>query len=192
MMPAALSITRHGGDAREVEAERLLLRLMREYDLGRWLFTRQIMIRSQVRPHSHPVLTLNTRQLGDEDGFLGTFLHEQFHWAAEAKRDLVERAINELRPLFPEAPVGPPQGARDEFSTYLHLIICTLELDALRMLVGEARARSVIEKRGYYTWTYRQALYDARALRSLLARHGLALGDLGSPSANAGQNTPRA
>lgn len=174
-MQTPLTITLHDGNPREVAAERLLFRLLREHDIERWLFTREVIIRSQVQPHSHPVLTLNTRQIDDPDGFLGTFLHEQFHWAAEAKRAQVDAAIEELRALFPAVPVGHPAGARDELSRYLHLIINTWELDVLSLLVGASRARAAIGRRGYYTWIYQQALYDDGALRDLLERHGLAL-----------------
>lgn len=177
-MPVPLAITLHDGNPREVAAQRLLLKLLREQDVERWLFTRQVNIRSRVQPHSHPVLTLNTRQIDEADGFLGTFLHEQFHWAAEAKRAQVEAAIEELRALFPTVPVGTPAGPRDELSSYLHLIINTWELDGLALLLGEARARNVIEGRSHYTWIYQQALSDDGTLRDLLADHGLVLAAL--------------
>lgn len=178
MGPPIINIALHSGNPREQEAERLLLHLLAGHDVERWLFTRQVIIRSGVQPHSHPVLTLNTRQIDEPDGFLGTFLHEQFHWAAEARRDQVKTAIEELRALFPTVPVGPPEGARDESSSYLHLIINTWELDALSLLLGEARARNVIARRGYYTWIYQQTLDDDGALRELIMRHGLALSEL--------------
>ena len=40
-----------------------LERLLRTYDLNKWLFTHDVLIQSRVLPHSHPVLTLNTRYL---------------------------------------------------------------------------------------------------------------------------------
>lgn len=128
-----------------------------------------------MTPHSHPVLTLNTRQVDNDDGCLGTFLHEQFHWYAASKREKVMRAINALRGIYPTVPVGAPEGARDEDSSYLHLIICTLELDALCQLIGDERGRQQISDRRYYKWIYRQTLSDTGLIRKIMERHELAL-----------------
>ena len=174
-MQPALSISLHSGNPREEQAREQLHRLLATYDLERWLFTRDILIRSFTHPHSHPVLTLNTRQINHDEGQLGTFLHEQFHWHAVASLERVERAMAELRVLFPDAPVGTPEGGKDEYSTYLHLVICAWELDALRILLGDEPARDVIAGRGYYTWVYRRVLDDEGSLRKVLARHDLAL-----------------
>lgn len=86
-----------------------------------------------------------------------------------------ERAIEELRAVYPTVPVGPPEGARNEHSSYLHLIICTWEVDALRQLLGEERAHKVIERRDYYTWIYRQASKGDSPLRRVLVAYGLTL-----------------
>jgi hypothetical protein len=170
-----LAITTHSGTELEERGREQLERLLDAYDLERWLFTREIIVRSFVAPHSHPVLTVNTRQIDDDDGCLGTFLQEQFHWYAVNRLEQTEAAVREFREIYPEAPVGPPEGAKSEYSSYLHLIICTLELDALTELLGEERARQVIEKRSYYTWPYQRALNDGVTIRRVLEHHGLEL-----------------
>ena len=137
---SSVNITLHSGDIREQRTKEQLLRLVEQHPLRSWLFTTDIRVQSMIQPHSHPVLTLNTRQLDDDDGFLGTFLHEQFHWYAEKELSRVEAAIGDLRRVWPDVPVGPPRGARSEFSSYLHLIICLWELDALAALIGLERA----------------------------------------------------
>lgn len=68
------------GSKREREIREQLLCLLRKYDLGKWLFTREIRIEEGATPHSHPVLTLNTRHLGDDSLLLASFIHEQLHW----------------------------------------------------------------------------------------------------------------
>lgn len=172
---AALNITLHSGNDREQATKEQLLRILNQYHFDGWLFTTEIRIQSMVQPHSHPVLTINTRQLDDDDGFLGTFLHEQFHWHAENELPTVEAVIAELRSIWPEVPVGPPQGARSEFSSYLHLIICLWELDALTQLIGLERATTVIRNRGYYTWNYQTILAHGDQIRTLLSWHNLVL-----------------
>ena len=63
----------------ERETARALRRLVETHDVGRWIFTRTVVIDERQIPHSHPVLTLHTRHLGDDDMLLAVFLHEQLH-----------------------------------------------------------------------------------------------------------------
>ncbi len=83
--------------------------------------------------------------------------------------------MDDLKERFPEVPVGRPDGARNEYSTYLHLIVCHLEYRALKELVGMERARAVLEGHGHYRWIYRQVLNDDGRLRELVERHDLDL-----------------
>jgi hypothetical protein len=71
------------------------------YDLDRWLFTREILIRSYVKPNRHPILTLNTRQIDNGDARLGTLLHEQFYWLAATRLEKTEAVISDFREMFP-------------------------------------------------------------------------------------------
>lgn len=174
-MQSPITITTHSGTPQEDIGRRQLQKLLETYDLERWLFTRKVVIRSFTHPHSHPVLTLNTRQINNDDGCLGTFLHEQFHWYASKKPEQTEAAIAEFRDIYPKVPSVPPEGAKNEYSTYLHLIICTLELNALSQLIGDERARKQITERSYYTWVYQQALNDDGKIQAVLERHQLAL-----------------
>jgi hypothetical protein len=80
-----------------------------------------------------------------------------------------------MRSLFPAVPTEQPDAAKDYYSTYLHLIICMRELDALRQLLDEGRALGVIAGRPYYKWVYSQVLDDDGQIRDVIERHGLAL-----------------
>ena len=168
------------GTPRERQAEAQLRRLLAAHDLdaaglGALIVTRRVRIESGTVPHSHPVLTLNTRHLGDDERQLATFLHEQLHWYLNAREAAVAKAIAELRRIYPQVPVGPPEGARRAHSSYLHLIIGVLERDALARLLGRARAEAVIARIDIYTRIYETVLKDKAALRAVAARHGLAL-----------------
>src|SRR5918911_4326373 len=103
----------------EAQTKERLQKLLQRYDLSKWMFTRKIMIEDKVIPHSHPVLTLSTRE--DGDVLLATFVHEQIHWFLDEHSERTEKAKKELRAIYPKVPVGPPDGARDEDSSYLHL-----------------------------------------------------------------------
>jgi hypothetical protein len=151
-----------------------LERLLREYDLSPYIQTTRIVIEEGVIPHSHPVLTIHTRHLGDDLMLLSTFLHEQMHWLV-AERDSAEAgAIADFRELYPEVPVGRPDGARDEHSTYLHLIVCDLEYQAMTDLVGREKARETLARIDHYKWIYEQVL-DAPQVREVNARWGFTL-----------------
>ena len=160
------------GSEPEEAARSQLLRLVEEYDVDRWLFTDTVLIDDgQWIPHSHPVLTLNSRYLEDDLSQLATFLHEQFHWYASERQDQVESAIAEFRELFPDVPSGRA-GARNEYSTYLHLVICDLEFGAMQELVGDKEARSVLTRWQHYTWIYDQVLNNP-AIRPINVKNGL-------------------
>lgn len=160
------------------EAERRtksqLERLVRENDIGRWIETREVLVDETAIPHSHPVLTVHTRHLGDDDALLSTFVHEQFHWYANRAGERTDSAIVAFRERFPDAPVGGGEGARDAHSTYLHLVVCDLEFQALTLLRGRERAAEVLSRFNHYRWIYQRVLTDP-AIREATTRYGLTI-----------------
>ena len=64
----------------ELNTKAAIETMARDYDLRPWTFTSMIMIDQTAIPHSHPVLTINTRHLGNKDALLSTYLHEELHW----------------------------------------------------------------------------------------------------------------
>jgi hypothetical protein len=171
----ALEIQLHSGTSLEERGRDQLRRLLHTHNVRKWLFTRRVLIQSGVIPQSHPVLTLNTRYLDDDTAQLATLVHEQIHWflTDHLERTKTGAALAELRALYPTVPTELPTGARGERSTYLHLIVCTLELQALTELLGEPRARQQLESWAHYTWVYRTVLTDTERLGGVLSRHGI-------------------
>lgn len=160
---------------REALARDELSMLLKQHDLERWTFTRNVIIQSGVIPHSHPVLTLNTRYLGDEIGTLSAYLHEQFHWLGVQNESAFGAAIADLRRVYPDAPSQAPKGARDKESTYLHLIVCMLEYQALTELFGEDAAHEELASKRFYTWIYKQVLENGAPIRAVMATHAISL-----------------
>ena len=167
---------------RDSERERAtadqLRQTLQEYDVGRWVYTRRIHIDERSIPHSHPVLTVHTRHLGDEHGLLATFVHEQFHWLEDGNEHFRE-AMSAFAEAYPDAPAGAPEGARDLESTYRHLLVCDLEFQAMTRLVGERRAREILAASRHYTWIYDRVLHDPR-VREIVTAHGFLLDSVGS------------
>ncbi len=170
-----IEIALKSGTLREVQTKEQLQRLLKTYDLSTWIFTRSILIDEKAIPHSHPVLTLHTRHLKDDDLLLSTFVHEQLHWFFVQNDQETKEAMKDLRTTFPKVPVGFPDGAEDEQSTYLHLLVNYLEYRADRELLGELRARQVFEfwASDHYRWVYKTVLERTRDVGDIAFRHKL-------------------
>jgi hypothetical protein len=175
----SVTITVRHNSEKELQTKRRLETLLAQYELTKWIFTPSVVIdEEEATPHSHPVLTLNTKGLArDPISLLSSFIHEQMHWFAEARGTETAEAIADLKAAFPDAPGGPPEGASDRESTYLHLVVCYLEYDALRQLVGEPKAREVINTSAqhFYKWIYRSVLTDGSRISGILEKHRLSI-----------------
>lgn len=163
------------GSKEEEQTKAQLQRLLKTYDLAKWIFTKSVLIDEKAIPHSHPVLTLSTRHLKDDELLVSTFVHEQIHWFLTQNQKATEEAKKELRLLFPKVTVSFPEGAADEESTYLHLIVVYLEYRADRELLGELKARQVMEfwATDHYTWVYKVVLERARDIGNIAFKHKL-------------------
>ena len=175
--PVPIEIELKKGSPEEVRTRDQLQRLLREHDAERWIFTRKVVIDGtpNLIPHSHPVLTLNTEYLKDDDLLLSTFVHEQLHWYLEENHERAKQAMEELRKLYPDAPSGPPWGARDLESTYRHLIVCYWETRAARELLGELRGFQVAQylANDHYMWVYRKVQQEGYKVGPIIHKHGL-------------------
>lgn len=146
--------------------------LMRKYDLEPWILTRTVLINENQISHSHPILTISTGNLGEELELLSTFVHEQLHWLEqEPWRDDFGAAMEDFEALFPDVPSSADGGARDDRSTYRHLLVCDMEYQALTALVGEGTARETLAGITHYEWIYEKVLNDPR-IREVALRHG--------------------
>ena len=163
----------------EQQTKDQLQRLLKTYDVSKWIFTKSINIDEKTSiPHSHPVLTLNTRHLKDDELLLSTFVHEQIHWFVIQDQKRLASAINDFKVMFPKVPAGPPDGARNESSTYLHIAVVYLEYRAARELLGELRARLVMDfwAHDHYRWIYRTVLERPRDIGQIMFKHKMVPG----------------
>lgn len=173
----AVEITTVNETPREKAAAELLNAFMWANDLSPWKFTDKVQIDSRAIPHSHPVLTLHTRHMdkGEADLLLATYLHEQLHWHLTQQDAATDQAISELKRLFPQVPVGFPEGGKSVQSTYLHLLVCYLEMDAVSQLLSEERTLAILEfwKNDHYTWIYQQVEERGDEIGAVVAKFGL-------------------
>lgn len=164
----------------EREADRIrtwLIALRRRHDLARFEYTRHVRIVPAGPTYSHPILTLGTRFTETEDLLLSTYLHEQMHWylwlLGGPDHDPVAPFFDELVRRYPQAPIWLPEGARSYEQTYMHLVVCWLEVEAAAELIGRARANRVADTTWGYRWIYRTVIADRDPLGALFAEHGL-------------------
>jgi hypothetical protein len=171
----SISVELAGVNDREIVVEEELYALLEIHDLSPWIFTSRIRIEAGVIPHSHPILTLNTRHSGDQNRLLAVFLHEQIHWflADPENRSAVHAALAEIRNIYPKVPGARDGGAAKENSTYLHLIVNWLERDALVQLLGPEKARATIEETDIYEWIYGEVLENGSQVGSIITGNGL-------------------
>ena len=171
--PVSISLSR--GGEREESARDQLRRLLDRYDLRRWQCTNRVRIEYGVIPHSHPVLTLNTKHLDDDALALSTYLHEQLHWFVWRRNPGKRRAVRELRERYPTVPLGHAEGAGGKDDSYLHYLVCYLEYRSMTEVVGLEEARRVIEfwAGEHYTEIYKTVLRDFDAIGELASKHKL-------------------
>jgi len=176
---AAIEIELAGKSELEQQAKEQLERVLERHDVRKWIFTNKVRIEHRVIPHSHPVLTLSTGNIGRDDHMLSEFIHEQIHWHEDARPVQREAAIKELRAAFPDLPGRPPEGARDSYSSYLHVIVCYLEFQAVKELLGDSRARAVFEYWAghHYKAIYRLVLDREKEVAAIVKRNGLQISD---------------
>lgn len=171
-----ISFTTKNNSEREKAVILRVQEILDKYDLSKWIFTDKIIIEGFAIPHSHPVLTLNTKPQS-QDELLSTFLHEQIHWYVDENKAWEQKAIAEFRKRYKNVPFGNREGAKDEYSTYLHLIVCYLEFKSMALLVGEEKAEKVISDTNHYTWIYETIFKDRKAIGKVIAKYNLNLVD---------------
>ena len=149
----------------------------RHMGLARFEYTRHVRIAPAGKTYSHPILTLGTRFADSEDQLLATYLHEQMHWYLSRlggfDHDPVTPFYDELVSRYPRAPIGLPDGARSYEQTYVHLVVCWLELYATSELIGWKRARALADTNFGYRWIYRTVVRDWDRLEALFTAHGI-------------------
>lgn len=171
----AVETKHHSAD--ELATKEMLESLLAAYDVSDWAFTKRVVIDEGSIPHSHPVLTLSPRLIFREPaGLLSMYLHEQIHWQLVGQRRQVRDARKELRRLFPSVPRQRDGGAKSKRSTYLHLLVNWLEVDALRHLAGEDTAQRMLAATAdgpVYGWVYGQVRDRQEDLAAVVRTHGL-------------------
>lgn len=146
------------------------------FDLAPFEYCRQVRIAPTEIPYSHPRITLNT-WVHDDLGLLSMYLHEQMHWYATwysyARAPQWRQLFERLRARYPTIPAVEAGGANDAFSTYLHLLVNWLEVEAVSRFIDRGRVESHVRALHFYKWIYRTVIDDREWLEALYREHAL-------------------
>jgi hypothetical protein len=170
----ALDFTTVQRNAERVRA--MLLDARTRFDLARFEYCKQIRIAPTEIPYSHPSITLST-WVRDDLGLLSMVLHEQMHWYvtwySHARAPQWQELLEQLRERYPSVPAAEAGGGNDEFSTYLHLPVNWLEIEAVSQFIGRDRVLSYVRALPFYRWIYQAVTDDWEALAALYREQGL-------------------
>ena len=158
-MKKSINITLKNNTEKEQSTGKLLELILSKYNLEKWILCREVLIEEGIKSHSYPKVTLSAKPK-TENQLLAVFLHEQIHWIEEGRKELMIKAVEELKNFFPNVPVGKPAGADSEKSTYRHLVICRIEFLALKESLKEKEARETVLGNSAYTWIRRTAVEE--------------------------------
>jgi hypothetical protein len=154
----------------------MLLDARARFDLARFEYCKQVRIAPTEIPYSHPGITLNT-WVSDDLGLLSMVLHEQMHWYvtwySHARAPQWRKLFGQLRERYPSVPAAEAGGGNDVFSTYLHLLVNWLEIEAVSQSIGRDRVLGHVRGLHFYRWIYQTVTDDWDALGALYREHGL-------------------
>ena len=178
MTKTALNIHLASGSEAEQRVHALLLHVLQQYDLQPWLFTRKVNIDETAETNfaslknGEPQITLRTG-FRSVYGLVSLFIHEQLHIYLLRHQLQVNQAVEDLRVIYPTVPVGGSDGAMTEKSTYEHLLLCTLERDAVKAILGDDLGQK-LKPLGYH-FIYGEVEQNGQRLRRIIRDHQLEL-----------------
>jgi len=106
-------------------------------------FTHEVVVKKGAIPHSHPVLTLNTRT-DDERIILKTLVHEQFHWYAQDHENHNE-CIVYLKTKYEDDGEHNKSGTYPD-SYWEHIIVCFNTRNHLKSLLSDRDIEWIYEQ----------------------------------------------
>ena len=107
-----------------------------------------------------------------------SYLHEQLHWLLAGRRGDrgIAAALRQVESRYPGPPGRDEGGAASTESTWLHLLLCALQVDVLSALIGASRTQATVARlasAGIYPWVYQTVTRDLASLLEACDRAAL-------------------
>jgi len=122
----------------ELKTVELLREIISNYSVPE--FTEEILVRDGAIPHSHPILTLNTRQ-SDKLGLLQTLVHEQFHWYVQT-RPKYKECVAHLKDIYQDDGEHNKSGNYPN-SYWEHIIVCFNTRFYLQKIISDTELKEI-------------------------------------------------
>lgn len=172
MQKEKISIALKTGNEVEQSTKVMLEEILGTHKLDKYIRCNEIVIEQGASGKAFPIVRLSAWGFsGNKNGLLAQFIHEQFHWIEKGKENQMMQAIEELKTIFPDAPLNKPEGGGNEKSTYCHLIVCRLELLALTEILGQEKALAIVSKNTNYTWIRKMAIERGLDIDPIIERY---------------------
>lgn len=142
--------------------------LCQQYEIPE--FTTTVLVEKGAIPHSHPILTLNTRNK-DSKLILKTLIHEQFHWYAQEHPNY-ERAISYLKAGYKDDGEHNKSGIYPN-SYWEHIIVCFNTRNYLNNLLPKEDVLWLYDQWQAYPTLERLILDNFATYQSELDKFGL-------------------
>lgn len=172
--PSGLTIEEIQPNKMTAVTKQNLFHLAQVYDLSPFLYTKRVQVQSNVTPHSHPVILLNTKYSEQPKKLLSAFLHEEFQWWFAKHGFRATLAVKDLAKIYPKAPVAKNSTMN---ATYIRLMVCYLEYRALTHYLGAKEARAILHtmrtKDKLHPWSYAQVLNQNAKIKKVLEQREL-------------------
>ncbi len=178
-------ITAHSSRVEE-RTGRHLEAIFERYDLSPWYCARVLQIDEGLSTSScllkNGAHLIHWRPFSDEQEqrlgarlvplLLSLYIHEQLHAHLDQQVGM-DAALIRVQDWYPQVPDRTQGGARDDASTHLHLILCTLELIGLSHFLGTEEARNQVAHARGYQWIYAEVLKHTDRFRTLIEQCNL-------------------
>ncbi len=153
----------------ELEVIKIIEDLCAKYPIP--TYTHNVIVEKGAIPHSHPVLTLNTRTR-DPLIILQTLVHEQFHWFA-SQHSKYKECIEYLKTKYRDN--GECNRSGDKPSSFWeHLIVCFNTRDYLNVVVTEEELHYIYSQWQAYPKTEQLIVDQYENVREDLNKYDLA------------------
>jgi len=165
-----LNITSKNNDPQELEIVNIVNGLCEQYDIP--AFTQTVLVEKDSIPHSHPILTLNTR-VKDSRLLLKTLVHEQLHWYAK-NHPQYKNCIAYLKTRYRD------DGEHNKLGTYPdsyweHIIICFNALNYLENFLSKEDVEWIYQQWQAYPTLEKLVVQNKEKVRTDLAKFELIL-----------------
>ena len=141
LLVKTINITTKNNTEKEIKVANVVREIASKYNFP--VSTNKVVIENGVIPHSHPVLTMNTR-VDDPLELLSTLIHEQLHWFAQ-EHPKYDEAIEYLKEHYEDNGECNKSGTYPN-SFWEHIIVCWNTRNVLQDILAKEEVEHIYDQ----------------------------------------------